>query len=336
MGRDRSSFASSLSSPRWIGLAAGLLVALLDVVGARWLGLTFELNGRAVTGWVWLYLAASFGGLGFMIGWLTELRRRERAAAAEIARQAEALDRARLGLAQSEKLAALGQLAASISHEVRNPLAILRSTVQNLEEDAGSADEVRRSCAFLRDEIDRLGRVTGSILGLARPVVPRPRRVHASELFERVDLLQPLELREKGIRLVIRDTTDGVAIEADADLLGQALLGLLTNAAQAAPERGRVTLEARVRGGEIELSVEDDGPGVPESERERIFEPFYSTRRDGHGLGLAVVRQIAGAHGGAVVVGDGQAGGARFTMVLPAREALSPSRAPALPRVAVR
>jgi signal transduction histidine kinase len=300
------------------------------------LGLAFELNGRAVTGWVWLYLAVSFGGLGFMIGWLIELRRRERAASAEILRQAEALDRARLGLAQSEKLAALGQLAASISHEVRNPLAILRSTIQNLEEDAGSAEDIRRSCAFLRDEIDRLGRVTGSILGLARPVVPRPGRVRAGELFERVKLLQPLEVREKELRLEIRDASGTTEIDADGDLLGQALLGLVTNAAQAAPERGRVTLEARASDGEISLSVSDDGPGIPPVDRERIFEPFYSTRRDGHGLGLAVVRQIARAHGARVEVGEGEGGGARVSIVLPARAASVASRAPAPQPVATR
>src|SRR5262245_61902276 len=126
---------------RWVGLVAGLVVAVLDVVGARTLGISLELNGRDITGWVWLYLAVSFGGLGFLVGWLLELRRRERDALAEVLRQSEALDRARLGLAQSEKLAALGQLAASISHEVRNPLAILRTTVQNMEEDPGSSEE---------------------------------------------------------------------------------------------------------------------------------------------------------------------------------------------------
>ena len=337
MSYERDNSALLRVAPRWLGLVAGLLVAVLDVVGARSLGLAFELNGRAVTGWVWLYLAVSFGGLGFMIGWLIELRRSERAASAEIRRQAEALDRARVGLAQSEKLAALGQLAASISHEVRNPLAILRSTVQNLEEDAGSTEDLRRSCAFLRDEIDRLGRVTGSILGLARPVVPRPGRVRARELFGRVELLQPLEVREKALRLEIRDLSDGAEIDADADLLGQALLGLVTNAAQVAPERGRVVLEARASGGELALSVEDDGPGVAESDRERVFEPFYSTRLGGHGLGLAVVRQIARAHDARVVVSEGEAGGARFSIVLPVRVPATATRAPlAAQRVAMR
>ncbi|HEX2465793.1 MAG TPA: ATP-binding protein [Thermoanaerobaculia bacterium] len=323
-------------APRWIGLAAGLLVAVLDVVGARSLGLAFELNGRAVTGWVWLYLAVSFGGLGFLVGWLLELRRRERSASAEVLRQAEALDRARSSLAQSEKLAALGQLAASISHEVRNPLAILRTTIQNLEEDPGSTDDVRRSCAFLRDEIDRLGRVTGSILGFARPVAPRPGRVRAAELFERVKLLQPLEVREKSLRLDVRDASGAAEIGADADLLSQALLGLVTNAAQAARERGSITLEARSTGDEIALSVSDDGPGIPEADRERIFEPFYSTRRDGHGLGLAVVRQIARAHGARIEVDGNEGGGARFSIVFPARVAAPPVRKPIAPPVAAR
>ena len=172
-----------------------------------------------------------------------------------------------------KRLATIGERVTAVAHEVRNPLAILRSTLQNLEEEAGSADDVRRSCAFLRDEIDRLGRVTGSILGLARPVVPRPGRVRAGELFDRVKLLSPLEVREKELRLEIRDASGGAEIDADGDLLGQALLGLVTNAAQAAPERGRVALEAHASRGEIALSVSDNGPGIPPADRERISRP---------------------------------------------------------------
>jgi signal transduction histidine kinase len=273
---------------------------------------------------VWVYLALSFGGLGYLVGWLYELRRRERGALEELLRQADALERARVGLAQSEKLAALGQLAATIAHEVRNPLAILRSSIQNLEEDPGDPDEVRRSCVFLRDEIDRLDRVTASILGYARPLSPRLVAVRAADLLERVKLLQPLEVREKGLRLEVRDASSGAAIDADPDLLGQALLGLVTNAAQAAPDRSVVAVEASLTGSGVVLSVRDGGAGVPAAERERIFEPFFSTRREGHGLGLAVVRQIARAHGAEVRVGDAEGGGACFSIVLPAR--VSPAR----------
>ena len=101
----------------------------------------------------------------------------------------------------------------------------------------------------------------------------------------------------------------------------------MTNAAQAAPERGRITLEARSTGDEITLSVSDDGPGVPEADRERIFEPFYSTRRDGHGLGLAVVRQSRARTAPGSRWVSGEAGGARFSIVFPARVASPPPRA---------
>jgi signal transduction histidine kinase len=326
---------------RWVCLVAGLVVAVVDVVAARALGLTFELSGRDVTALVWLYLAISFGGLGYLVGWLLELRRRERLALAEASaaveetrRQTEALERARLGLAQSEKLAALGQLSASISHEVRNPLAILRSMVQNMEEDAANAEEVRRSCGFLREEIDRLGRVTSSILGFARPVEPRVEPVGARELLERVRQLAPLEVREKGLMLEILDRSEGAAVEADPDLLAQALLGLVANAAQAAPAGTAVTLEARAASDEVVLAVLDRGPGVPRPDRERIFEPFFSTREEGHGLGLAVVRQIARAHGSAVRVGDHDGGGASFSIALPRRGGAPSTAAPSEARAA--
>ena len=123
-------------------------------------------------------------------------------------RQTAALDRARLGLAQSEKLAALGQLAASISHEVRNPLAILRTTVQNLEEDPGSPDEVRRSCAFLRDEIDRLGRVTARSSGSRARWRLDPDRCGPASCSSAFGCSQPLEVREKGLRFEVRDAPD--------------------------------------------------------------------------------------------------------------------------------
>jgi signal transduction histidine kinase len=131
-------------------------------------------------------------------------------------------------------------------------------------------------------------------------------------------MLAPLEVREKDLRLESSDGSGGASFEADGDLLVQALLGLVTNAAQATPERGVVALDAKRIGTELVLSVLDSGPGIAAADRDRIFEPFYSTRRGGHGLGLAVVRQIAQAHGARVEVGDADGGGARFSIVLPA------------------
>ena len=147
----------------------------------------------------------------------------------------------------------------------------------------------------------------------------------AEDLLDNADLAPGNDLGEPVIiRLLPASAGQAAVIEqqgagnrAALDQNGQALLGLVTNAAQAAPERGRVTVEAVREGTEVTLAVEDDGPGVPESERERIFEPFYSTRSDGHGLGLAVVRQIARAHGARLEVSSNGGAGARFSITLP-------------------
>ena len=191
-------------APRWIGLAAGLLVAVLDVVGARALGLAFELNGRAVTGWVWLYLAVSFGGLGFLVGWLLELRRRERAAAAEVLRQAEALDRARLEPRAERK--AGGARTARRQHLARGaqPARDPRTTART----SRRTPEHRRRAPLVRVPARRDRSVgTGDRLDprLRAPGGARPGRVRAGELFERVGLLQPLEMREKSLRLEVLD-----------------------------------------------------------------------------------------------------------------------------------
>jgi signal transduction histidine kinase len=306
---------------RWTGLVAGLVVAAFDLASARRLGVTFELSGRDATNEIGLFLAVSFGGLGLLIGYLVELRRREREALERVRTQSKRLDDLRRRLAQTEKLAVMGQLSAAIAHELRNPLAIMRSSLQNLEEEADDADEVRRVCGFVREEIDRINRVASSILGFARPLEPQLVGVGVDEVLRRVELLTPPEIHEKHIAFEVVDHTRGARIVADGDLLGQALLGLVDNAAKASPARGRVVLEAGREGDDVVLAVRDSGPGVPDAERGRIFEAFYSTRADGHGLGLAVAREIASVNGAALAVLDNEGGGACFTVTLPAGEA---------------
>lgn len=308
---------------RWVGLALGVALAAIDTATARALGVTFQISGRDATVGVWIFLASSFGLLGFLAGLLYELRARERRALETLRGQAAELDSLRRRLAQSEKLAAMGQLSAAISHELRNPLAIIRTSVQNLEEEAGDAAEVARVCAFVRDEIDRLSHVATSILGFSRPLAPDRSDVPVSEVLGRVALLAPPEVEERRIRLEIVDRSGDATVHVDRDLLGQALLGLVDNASRVSPEHGRVVVAAERHGDEVVLAVRDDGPGVPEEARERIFEPFFSTREGGHGLGLAVAREIARAHGATLTVADNDDGGACFQVVLPAAVAAS-------------
>jgi two-component system sensor histidine kinase HydH len=303
---------------RWWGAAAGALLGLVDTATLAALGTHFDLNGRNVTWLVAVFFASSFALLGWLIGQAIEARRRERAASAVIRTQVEEIAAARARLAQRERLAALGQLAATIAHEVRNPLAVIRSAAQDLAETAGTADaDARRACSFITAEIDRLGSVIGSLLAFARPLHVDPRPVRVPDLFDRALLLARDDLAAKRLRVDRHEASALPAVQADADLLCQVLLGLLANAADAVPAGGTVALEAWAADGRVELVVADSGPGVPAELCERVFEPFFTTRPRGTGLGLAVARQIVEAHGGEIVAGNRPEGGARFTVRLP-------------------
>jgi two-component system sensor histidine kinase HydH len=304
---------------RWWGAGGGALLALLDTATLAWLGVTFDMNGRDVTLLVAAFFGSSFTLLGFLVGSVVDGRRRERRHAATIQAQTASIAAARARLAESEKLAALGQLAAAVAHEVRNPLAVIRSAAQGIAEAAEPGDlEAARACSFITAEVDRLGTVVDSLLAFARPLHPTPRPVVVRDLFDRALVLARDDLAAKQLRVRREDPADLPAARADPDLLCQVVLGLLANAAESAPPGGELTLEGHAADGTVELVVADSGPGVPPELRERIFEPFFTTRPRGTGLGLAVARQIVEAHGGRIAVSDRPAGGARFTVRLPA------------------
>lgn len=296
---------------RYILTAAGIVLAAVDTVTLVILGVTFAMNGRDVSQMIFVWFGSSFAILGWLLGWALDTRRRERAALAH-------LDDARERIAQAEKLAVLGQLTAAIAHEVRNPLAIIRSSVQNASEALPPNDaQAAKSCTFAIEEIDRLTRVTNTLLGFARPIRLNKSKTEVGHLFDRTEVLARRLLEKKQQTLERASSTSALAAELDADLVCQVLLGLIANAAEATPARGRVILEATKNDqGKIELAVADSGPGVPAELRDKIFDPFVTTRADGTGLGLAVARQIVEAHGGKIAVGDRAGGGARFAIML--------------------
>lgn len=304
---------------RWVGAAVGILSATFDTVVMRALGITFAMNGRDVS----LLVGATFGSslalLGYLLGRVVEGRRRDRQQSAIIQAQMEAIESARARLVQSEKLAALGQLSASIAHEVRNPLAVIRSAAQSLGESVAAGDvDGQKACAFITAEIDRLTNVVGSLLAFARPLRLEPRAVAVDELFDGALLLAGPDLTREHVRVARAPDAGPLRVQADVDLVRQVLVGLLVNAVEAAGRNGEINLDARRGDGVIEIEIADSGPGVPAELRTRIFEPFFTTRARGTGLGLPIARHIVEAHGGKLEVGAHQGGGARFLVRLPA------------------
>lgn len=214
-------------------------------------------------------------------------------------------------------LEALGRMAAEVAHEVRNPLGSLELCASMLRDDLAqdpSAQELAEQILIgVRQLSGTVTRLLGSVRGGRRRHVPCRMDHLAGEVAE---FVAPVG-RSRGVRVEV-DADDGVTAPADADGIRQVLLNLVGNALDVTPEGGRVTLEVRTSGDSARLAVLDDGPGVPPSETERIFEAFYSTSEQGTGLGLAVAERIVLAHEGRIRVERAEGRGARFCVDLPA------------------
>jgi two-component system sensor histidine kinase HydH len=310
----------------WIGAAAGLALGVTDTWLLTLTGVEMSLGGRDAFALVAATFASSCILLGWLAGRLAMARARLRADAETIRRQQAALVASERAAFENEKLAAIGRLAAGIAHEVRNPLGVIRSSAAMVRDHFPPADDAHRACGFILDEIDRLDGLIASLLAFARPTTLRMRPAALQDVVARATALADETLRRRDAKLAAAIAAPDAELTVDPDLIAQVLLGLVTNAAEAVAPGGHVELRARVEPSAVVLAVADDGPGVPEADRTRVFEPFYTTKASGTGLGLAMAERIARAHGGElrVVPGAGAGPGGRgacFELVLPSTKA---------------
>ncbi|MDH3525757.1 MAG: ATP-binding protein [Acidobacteriota bacterium] len=222
--------------------------------------------------------------------------------------------------AEAERMAVIGTLASGLAHEIRNPLNALNLNMQLLDEELPAGSSQRRMLGITREEIHRLERLVTDFLLFARPRRVERGPTTAAELFASCrEVLDP-ELRRRGGRLEVVDRTAGEPLWVDGEQIQQLLINLVQNALAASrPEDAEpvIELRAELAGGETLLQVRDHGVGIDGGDRERVFEAFYSTRRGGTGLGLAVVRRIARAHGGEVQVESAPGVGTTMKVRLP-------------------
>jgi two-component system sensor histidine kinase HydH len=301
-----------MKARRWdiYGGLAGLALGAIDTALLLASGVEMTVGGRDATLAVGATFSSSFGVLGFLVGRLVLARARARADADTIARQLAELEETQAAWLQSEKLAGLGRLAAGIAHEVRNPLGVIRASATMVQESFDPADEAFRACQFIREETDRLDGLVKSLLGFARPTELRSAICSIEKLFDRVLQLADADLRARGIEARRELDPKLGELRGDPDLLAQMLLDLVTNAIEAMESGGPLDLRARVSGGDALLEVADAGPGIRDDEAARIFEPFHTTKPRGTGLGLAMARRIAIAHGGSLEAVQARGAGA--------------------------
>jgi signal transduction histidine kinase len=308
----------------WVGAAVGVAVGLLDYGLFVLLGRPEQAPPRPEV--VAPALSLVFGVLGLAVGRLALARQRARRDADTISRQLAQLEEAQRAVVQQEKLAAIGRLAAGVAHEVRNPLGVIRASASMAQESFRPGEDAWRACQFIQEETDRLNSLITALLTFARPAQPRVAAVAVEKVVDRaVELARPvLERRSVSVERALQRALP--ELHADPDLLAQVLLDLLLNAAEAVPVGGRVAVRAASEGVALRLEVADDGPGVPEGDRQTVFEPFVTSKARGTGLGLAMALRIAEAHGGtlAYVAGRGLGAGgsgACFRVEIPLAEA---------------
>ena len=235
------------------------------------------------------------------------------------------LEAQRRRMLQAEKLSAMGALGAKLAHEILNPLAGMKAAVQLLAQQADANEllpaEVKETAVALYREATRLGNLVDRLIGYARPLEPHVESCSVREILDSaVEVSQKVLTRRRTV-LVRDEAQDIPALEVDRLLICQAVSNLLTNAAQATEVGGRIELAARrtVQHGRdaVAIDVIDEGVGMSPEALEQLFQPFYTTKSDGHGLGLALSHNIVLEHGGHITGVNREIRGAVFSLILP-------------------
>jgi len=234
-----------------------------------------------------------------------------------LTRRAEERLRLEDKLREAERLASLGRMVASVSHEIKGPLGIIRSTGEFLSSQADGDDRSQKLTNAIVEECTRLNGIVTEFLDFARPQQPNLQPCPVGELLSRNLTALEVEMEKQGIKAVT-DLDRAPEIEADPDMLYRAFLNVLVNAIQAMPQGGKLEVSARPnqRPGSCLIEISDTGTGIDQESMARVFEPFFTLKKKGTGLGLAIVKSIIEAHRGTIEIDSTPGKATRVTIIL--------------------
>jgi two-component system sensor histidine kinase HydH len=271
-----------------------------------------------------ILLATLAGGVLLYISLFAIVRQ----AAKKIDEQQENLLKMQSELVASQRMAAVGEMAAAVAHGIGNPLSSIRAAAQVAMLDAKAEtdpDHTKRTSANLQrimEQVDRVQKRMQGLLNFARPMEPHPAQVELNMLIQDVTETLRARFAEAGVQSKLELATNIPKLTLDANHTEQVLMGLITNALEATPRDGMVTIRTKAEPGngtgpKVVVSVEDTGDGIPIENRQKVFEPFFTTKSYGTGIGLPLAKKFVERNGGKIAIADAPSGGAKIDVSFP-------------------
>lgn len=289
--------------PYWpsLGIVLGIISGLFDFWFFRFVNIEMNFaDGSDAVPLVILFFTLNICFLGYSIGRLALAKVRLRENSETITTQMLELEESRVRVLESEKLAAIGRLAAGIAHEVRNPLGVIRASATMLAEEKDTESDGARARNFIVEEVDRLNSFVTGLLSYARPAQLSLTDANLLEIAEAALGLAKKEYEEEKVSFSSELPETALLIRGDSGLLTQVVLSLMSNGVEATEKSGTLKIHCFEDDGFAVLDVLDDGPGVDTEVFERIFDPFVTTKSTGTGLGLAMAARIIEGHKGTI------------------------------------
>jgi signal transduction histidine kinase len=316
----------------WFGVWGGLVLAIMSSIAFIPHVLLYIGEGTGTylseLTEIVLYLAAGTV-TGIIAGRETSLRQRYKDLSEKLEksydklhRETQVLIEVEEQLSAAQKLSALGQLSASLAHEIKNPLSSIKGTAEILLDEFPKDHPKREFVEILLKETTRLNNTVEEVLQFSRRGIQGDKREEAltepvSQVIDRVTNLLTSELRKKSINLTVSGWETGKSFKVAGDKFSQVFLNLILNAIDASPSKGEIIIETAKNGHVFTVLVTDNGAGIADEFKDTIFEPFYSTKEGGTGLGLSISKKIVESYGGELSISDAANGGACFTISLP-------------------
>jgi signal transduction histidine kinase len=316
----------------WFGVRGGLLLAVLSSIAfiphvLLYIG---EGTGNYLSELteIILYLAAGTV-TGIIAGRESLLRNRYKELSEKLEksydklhRETELLIEVEEQLSAAQKLSALGQLSASLAHEIKNPLSSIKGTAEILLDEFPEGHPKKEFVEILLKETTRLNNTVEEVLQFSRRGMQGKKKEQAeteplSQVIDRVTSLLASQLRKKSIKLTVTGWEVGKTFFVAGEKISQVFLNIVLNGIDASPAKSEIIIETIENSSGFLISVKDNGSGVPDELKDKIFDPFYSNKEGGTGLGLSISRKIVESYGGTLTLSDAETGGACFTVFLP-------------------